>query len=254
MADEKDDKAGDGEAGSGSSKKTMVIASGGGGLLLGLAFLFAMMGVPGDGEEKAFMGPFVAPLTAEKVQVNLLGGKGYLILDLNVVYQAYEESYFTERSLDPLTIAEIRDALVTLASAKSKDDISDKVSKPIFMEEIRVAVEPLLFPVLIGDGTKVQDADSKSGLAFGHSSYMASFRGAYEGHVIHLDVDHKTLRLDDGPEIEWEAGEDNLEVVAMDGTTLFFDLTHLDPSFDGEVKIGVMGHPTRVLLKEILTQ
>ena len=124
-------------------KKTMVLAGGGGALVLGLAFLFAMMGVPGNGEERAFAGPFVAPLTAEKVQVNLLGGKGYLILDLNVVYQAYDEAYFTERSLDPLTIAEIRDALVTLASAKSKDDISDKVSKPIFMEEIRVAVEPL---------------------------------------------------------------------------------------------------------------
>lgn len=253
MADDKEDKT-DEDASAGSSKKKLIFGGGGGAAILGLAFLFAMMGVPGSGEVKSYAGPFVAPLTAEKVQVNLLGGKGYLILDLNVVYDAYDEAYFTERSLDPLTIAQIRDALVALASSKSRDDVADKVSKPIFMEEIRVAVEPLLFPVLLGDGAKPQDADSESGLAFGYSKFKASFRGRYEQHVIHLDGDHKTVQLDDGTEYEWEDGEDDFELVAADGTVLFFDFTGVDPSFAGEVKIGVMGHPNRVLLKEILIQ
>ena len=252
MADEKEDKTDDGEASSG--KKKVFLAAGGGVAVLALAFVLAMMGVPGKVEKKTFQGPFVAPLTAEKVQVNLLGGKGYLILDLNVVYEAYEEAYFTERSMDPLTIAEIRDALVALASSKSREDVSDRVNKPIFMEEIRTAVEPLLFPVLLGDAQKPQDADSDSGLAFSYSGSMPTFRGAFEDHVIHLDADGLKIQFDDGPEQEWSAEASDFELTAPDGSAVFLDMTGVDPTFVGDVKIGTMGRPLRVLLKEILIQ
>ena len=237
-----------------SGKKNMLMAGGGGAVLLALAFVFAMLGVPSKSEAKTFKGPFVAPLTVEKVQVNLMDSKSYLILDLNVVYDAYDESYFMQRSEDPLTIAEIRDALVALASSKSREDVSDKVNKPIFMEEIRVAIEPLLFPALLGDAPKPYEADSESGLAFGYSSHMNTFRGPYEEHLAHVDAAAHTIQLDDGPVQEWSDDEDDYELTAADGTKLFLDMTSVKPGFVGDVNIGVMGRPRRVLLKEILIQ
>lgn len=252
MADEQAEATEDGAAGSG--KKKMLLAGGGGAAVLALAFLFAMLGVPGKDEAKAFKGPFVAQLTAEKVQVNLMDSKSYLILDLNVVYDAYDEAYFSERSEDPLTIAEIRDALVALASSKSRDDVSDKVNKPIFMEEIRVAIEPLLFPVLLGDAKKPYDSDSASGLAFGYSNHQATFRGPYEEHSIHIDGILHKIQLDDGPEQEWSEEDDDYQLVALDGTFVYLDLTGVPTGFVGDVQIGVMGRPRRVLWKEILIQ
>lgn len=254
MADEQADKTEAEAEGGGSGKKKVLMAGGGGALLIALAFLFAIMGVPGSDEVRVFQGPFVAQLTSEKVQVNLMDSKSYLILDLNVVYDAYEEEYFAERSTDPLTIAEIRDALVALASSKSRDDVSDKVYKPVFMEEIRVAIEPLLFPVLLGDAPKPYDADSTSGLAFGYSNHQATFRGPYELHSIHVDGILHKIQLDDGPEQEWSEEDDDYQLVAPDGTTLFLDLTNVPTGFVGDVKVGVMGRPRRVLWKEILIQ
>jgi len=254
MADEEKPQTKTAAKTGGSGKKKFLLFGGGGIGLLALAFVLAMVGVPGKQESKTFKGPFVAPLTAEKVQVNLTGSKSYLILDLNVVYDAYDESYFAERSADPLTIAEIRDALVALASSKSRDDVSDKVNKPIFMEEIRAAVEPLLFPVVLGDASQPHESDSKSGLTFGLSSSLATFRGPYEEHALHIDGGARTIQLDDGPVRKWTEEDGDLEVVAADGTTLYCDPTGVEPSFVGDVKVGVKGYPRRVLLKEILIQ
>ncbi len=113
---------------------------------------------------------------------------------------------------------------------------------------------PLLFPVFLGDAPKPYDADSVSGLAFGYSNHMATFRGPYEGHSIHIDGILHKIRLDDGPEQEWTEEDDDYELTAPDGTALFLDLTNVPTGFVGDVKVGVMGRPRRVLWKEILIQ
>jgi flagellar basal body-associated protein FliL len=235
-----------------SKKKLFVIGGAVSGLAL--AFLAAMMGVPKKDVEKTLQGPFVAPLTAEKVQVNLTASKSFLILDLNVTYDAYEEAYFTSRLEDPLASAEIKDALVALASAKTRDQVSDPVNKPVFMEELRSAVDPLIFPVHLGDATKPTDGDSGSGVKPGISAHLGNFRGEYDRHVLKVDAPNLTVQVDDGPVMKFNGDETDLEVLTGDDLVLYLDVSELTEEFVGAVSIGVMGRVRRVLWNEVLIQ
>jgi len=235
-------------------KKLFVMGGAVGGLAV--AFIAALMAVPSKHVAKVFDGPFVAPLTGEKVQVNLNEARGFLILDLNITYDAYQESYFLARSEDALAQAEIKDALVALASAKTRADISDPVNKPVLMEEIRAAVDPLLFPVHVGEGRnkKATDADKASGLRPGLSSHLGTFRGEYEQHRLHVDAQEGTVRLDEGPPVAFTGDETDLEVASASGLVLYLDVTGLKPGFDGDVKVGCMGRVRRILWNEVLIQ
>jgi hypothetical protein len=176
------------------------------------------------------------------------------VLELNVLYDAYQAEYLTARTADPVCLAEIRDALVAIASAKSRADVSDKVNKPVFLEEIRSGIEPLLFPVHVGGARSPSDGDDASGLAPGRSMRDASFRGLYEEHVLRVDAVTKTLQLDDGESLPFTGTEEDLAVTASDETVLYLDLTRLEPDFRGDVKVGVKGRTRRVLWNEILIQ
>ncbi len=240
--------------GASAKGKKKLIAMGGIGSGLALAFVAAMMGVPGEEQERIFKGPFVSPLTTEKVQVNLADSKSFLILDLNITYDTYQEAYFTQRLEDPLTSAEIKDALVALASAKTRQDVSDPIGKPVFMEEIRSAVDSLIFPVHVGDAKKPTDGDSASGVAPSRSSHLGTFRGEYELHVLNVNVPSLTVQVDAGPVMEFEGHETDLEVLTADDLVLYLDVSALTDDFVGSMPIGVMGRVRRVLWSEILIQ
>ena len=255
VEDEYRDEEADGKAGAPEKRKKLFMLGGAvGGLAL--SFLAALMAVPTNGTGDMFDGPFVAALTSDKVQVNLNEAKGFLILDLNITYDAYKENYFLARSEDALAQAEIKDALVALASAKTREDISDPVNKPVFMEQIRAAVDPLLFPVHVGAGKskKPTDADKASGLAPGLSSHLGTFRGEYQQHVLHVDAGEATIQLDDGPVVSFTGSETDLEVAAADEVVLYLDVTRLKPGFAGDVKVGCMGRVRRILWDEVLIQ
>ena len=244
------------EAGGSPKSRKKLFAIGGvvGGLAV--AFLAALMAVPKKRVDPVFDGPFVAPLTSEKIQVNLNDAKGFLILNLNITYDAYKEKYFKARSEDLLAQAEIKDALVALASSKTREDVSDPVNKPVLMEEIRSAVDPLIFPVHVGAGKNgaPTNPDKSSGLVSGLSSHLGTFRGEYEQHVLHVDAAEKTVRLDGGPIVSFTGGEADLEVPTGDDLLLYLDVTGLKGGFAGDVKVGVMGRVRRVLWNEVLIQ
>lgn len=242
------------EAGAAKGKKKGLVLGGGALVLVALAYLAAMLAVPKKAAQQAFLTQLVAPLTSEKVQVNLSDGKSFLILDLNMVYDAYDVAYYESRSVDPLYRAELKDVLVAIASAKTRIEVSDKVNKPIFMEEIRSAVEPLLFPVHIGAASAPSDADPKSGLAPGISNHVATFRGAFHEHVLHVDGVAHTLQIGSGPLTSFSGDETDLPVAADGGLALYVDVTGLEPGFKGDVPVGVKGRLRRVLWNEVLIQ
>ena len=251
MADE-DKQEGEEEAPKKSKKKLFTIGGVVGGLAV--AFLAAMMAMPKKDVEKSFAGPFVGKLTENKVQVNLADGKSFLILDLNIVFDAYDELYYTTRSEDPLAIAEVKDALVALTSAKARDDVADPINKPILMEEIRAAVDPLLFPVHLGSAAAPTDADKDSGVRPGLSAHLGTVRGEHDQHLLKLNAVDKTVQIDDGPVIGYEGHEADLEVDAADETVLYIDVTGIEEDFEGEIKVGVMGRVRRILWNEVLLQ
>ena len=254
MADEaaKPEEGADGEAPKKSKKKLFTIGGVIGGIAI--AFLAAMMGVPKEETARVFAGPFVAPLTAEKVQVNLADGKSFLILDLNIVYDSYDEAYYIARSENPLATAEIKDVLVALTSSKGREDVADPVNKPILMEEIRAAVDPLLFPVHLGDAEAPTDADSTSGVRPGLEAHLGTFRGEHDQHLLKINGVDKTVQVDDGPVIGYEGDESSLEVPTVDELKLYLDVTGIDPEFQGEIKLGVMGRVRRILWNQVLLQ
>ena len=256
MAEEEKKTEGEEQPASGGKKKLIMIG-GGAAALLAVAFVFALMAVPKKPVVHEYAGPFVAPMFVEEVRVNLSGEsrKRFAILSLNVVYDAYDEAYYAGRVADPLYGAELKDAVLGIASTKEGREIVDKANKPVFLEEVRQAVEPLLFPVHIGvskagDSAPPTDPDKASGLAFGPGP--AAFRGRYWDHVLKVDAVAKTIAFNGGPEIAFEGTETALEVPTADERVVFVDVTGLAPEFQGDVQIGVKGKIVKVLWENVL--
>jgi hypothetical protein len=252
MADaKKDDKKDSAPDPAAAAKKHKLFAAGGFVAVLALAFGAALMAVPKKVAKPELAGPYVAPLSPSKLQVNLNDGRSYLVLNLNLLFEAYAADYVTLRTTDAVCNAEVRDQLVAISSAKSRQDVSDKVLKPVYLEEIRHAVEPLLFPVHIGFGDQPTAADPASKLAPGITT--STFRGLFEDHVLKVDNVSKTIALDDGAPVTFKGDERDLAVGA-EGSVVYLDVTALEPEFRGDVKVGVKGLVKRVLWDEVLIQ
>lgn len=232
----------------------------------------AVMAVPKAPEPKPVLeGPFVARLSKQDVQVNLAGenGKRYLVLGLNAEYFAYSESFVAARLgnaaaaggghdaaavEDPLYTAMLKDLLVRMASRKTREHVEDPVQMEAFLGEIRTAVEPLLFPVCIGDSVVPQHADSKSGLRVGESIMDSTMRGMLHDHVLEVSAPTKTIRLDGGPVVTFTGEERDLKLTGEYGECLYVNVTGLNPEFVGKVPIGVAGRVRRIYREQLLMQ
>lgn len=234
-------------------RKRRLVIGGSALCLLAVAFTLAVLAVPRK-LEHTLAGPFVAPLTPQKVQVNLSDGRSFLVLNVNVLYDAPSPEYFEARTRDAVCGAQVRDTLVALGSAKSRADVSDPALKPLFLEELRRAIEPLLFPVHIGATDAPQETDRASGLRPGLSSAAGTFRGVFGEHVLAVDAPSRTAQLDGGPQARFDGDEEDLIVTAPDGSTLHVDVSRLERGWRGEVAIGVRGRVRRMLLDELLIQ
>jgi hypothetical protein len=219
-------------------------------------------------------GPFVARLSKADVQVNLAGenGKRYLVLGLNAEYFAYDESYVCARLgkaassgassgghadaavEDPLYTAMLKDLLVRMASRKTREHVEDPVQMEAFLMEIRAAVEPLLFPVCIGDSRVPQHPDSASGLRVGESIMESTMRGMLHEHELDVSAPTRTIRLDGGAPVKFEGEERDLKVFGADGELLYVNVTALDPKFVGKVPVGVAGRVRRIYRDQLLMQ
>ena len=258
MADETEKPEGEapatGEAAPKKGRKKALVLGGGSVAVLALAYMAALMALPSKEGKPHLEGPFVAPLTETKVQVNLAGSKSFLVVNFNLIYEAFEQAYYIKRSLDPVYTAELTDVLVEIASAKTREEVSDRVNKPVILEEIRQAVDPLLFPVHIGEGKDPAARDEASGLAPGLSNHLSTFRPVFGGHGLVVDAIARTLRLEDGPEVTWTEGDDDVKVENALGQTLYVDTSRVVPDFQGEVPVGVRGRIRRLLWNEVLIQ
>jgi flagellar basal body-associated protein FliL len=214
-------------------------------------------------------GPFVAHLSKENLQVNLAGenGKRYLVLSLNAEYFAYSETYVTARlgggkdgghggeaAEDPLYTAMLKDTLLRMAARKTREQVEDPVQMEAFLMELRAAVEPLLFPVCVGDAMGPQQADSKSGLRAGESVMESTLRGLLHDHALHVDAVRRTIRLDEGPAASFRGDERDLRVTGADGEFVHVNVAGLDPAFVGEVPVGAAGRVRRIYRDQVLVQ
>ena len=224
--------------------------------IVALAFLAVRLAAPGTEKKPTFQGPFNAELFPDKFQVNLAGNgqKRYLQFVLNVIFEAYEENAILERAQDPLYEPYLQSTALAVCSSKTVDDIQGRANKEALMEELRAELEPVLFPVFIGEAKQALGVDPESGLRPGDSADEATFRGRYFDHVLVVDSTAKTIRLDDGEPVTYTGEETDLLVRAPDGSTLYLDVTGLDPDFSGEVHVGVKGRIRRVLPKYFLVQ
>ena len=64
----------------------------------------------------------------------------------------------------------------------------------------------------------------------------------------------KTLRLDEGPEVHYSGGEEDLEVYGTNGKTLYVDVSSVDETFQGTVNVGVHGTIRRFIETEYVFQ
>lgn len=240
---------------SAKSKKPIVFLGAALGIVA-LAFVAVQMAAPKADETPHFQGPFNAELFPDKFQVNLAGNgqKRYLQFVLNVIYEAYEENAVIERAQDPLYEPFLQSTALAVCSSKTVDQIQGRANKEALMEELRAELEPVLFPVFLGEAKQALGADPESGLRPGDSVDEATFRGRYYEHVLVVDPVAKTIRLDEGEPVTYTGEETDLCVRAPDGSTLYLDVTGLDPEFAGEIHVGVKGRIRRVLPKYFLVQ
>ena len=237
-----------------SRKKGLVL---GGGILsmVAVAYSLFLMAVPGVSANTPFKGPFVTTLTPEKVQANLGGsGKSYLLMILLADYEAYDEGAVVTRVADPRYQGWQKDALISLARSKGKGDLEDKIGLEVFRSEIRHRLNPLLFPIHLGDATDSSKGDEDSGLHPGVSIELSTMRGGHKSHILHLDTAKQTIGLDEGPLVEYDGTEIDLMVQDEAGRTVYLDMTEVVDGFHGDVHVGTQGNITRVLFNDFVVQ
>jgi hypothetical protein len=254
-----------------ANKKKMIVV-GGAVCTVVLGGIVSMMAVPKKKLDRHLLdGPFVSKLSKNEIQVNLAGegSKRYLAMELNVEYFAYEESYVTHRlgtgaaggghddkagTGDPLYLAMLQDSLLQIASRKTRDQVTDPVQIEAFLEEVRVAVDPLLFPVCVGDSHGQMEPDKKSGLRAGESIDESTFRGMLHEHFVEVDATKHTLRLDDGPTVQYQGTERDIVVDDGHKQIVYLDVSGIEPEFVGRVPVGIPGKVRRIYRDKFLVQ
>jgi flagellar basal body-associated protein FliL len=228
--------------------------------LIALAWALSIVAVPSSGhheEQHHIGGPFVAEVSPSAgFQVNLSGdgGKHYLSLKLNVEVDAFEESYAGARASQPLYQAKLTDAVLRTASQKSKGELDNAVGREVFRDELRIALDPVLFPVHVGDEHAPDDPHAPSGLRFGRSIARSNMRGLFYEHALHLDVARKSIRLDDGKDISFHGDEADLFVADARGKGVYVDVSSLQEDFVGDIGVGTFGRVRNVYFNTFLTQ
>lgn len=244
-----------------AGKKKSLVLGGGVVGLVALAWALSLVAVPSGGahheEKHRIAGPFMADVSPSAgFQVNLAGdgGKHYLSLKLKVEVDAFEESYATARVSEPLYQAKLTDAVLRTAAQKTKSELDNAVGREVFRDELRQALDPVLFPVHVGDEHGPDKPHELSGLRFGRSIADSTMRGYFYEHVLHVDAPRKTLKLDDGKEFTYEGDETDLFASDARGKGLYVDVSGLHEDFVGEVPVGTFGRVRNVYFDTFLTQ
>jgi flagellar basal body-associated protein FliL len=235
----------------------------GGGIvgLVALAWTLSLVALPSRSaqhlERHRIEGPFMADISPSTgFQVNLAGdgGKHYLSLKLSVEVDAYQEPYATSRASQPLHQARLTDAVLRVASQKTKGELDSAVGREVFRDELRVALDPVLFPIHVGSEKSPEATHEASGLRFGRSIAKSTLRGLFHEHRLHVDASRKTIRLDDGQEISFSGSETDLFVAGAQGKGVYVDVSGLHDDFEGSLPVGAFGRVRNVYFNTFLTQ
>lgn len=277
MADAKKEaapEAGKPAEGEAKKKNKAPMLFGGGALaMVALGYILATMAVPAKEPPRPELeGPFVVGLSKNDIQINLAGdnSKRYLVMKLQAEYFAYDPSYVAGRLgvasggggghggdapvEDPVYTAQLKNALLKLGASKTRDQVTDPVLIDGFLEDVRTVVDPILFPVYVGDSHSPHDGDKASGIKVGDSSSESDFREMLHEHDLEVDNQRKKIRLDEGPWKEYEGHERNLVVESKTGQKVYLNLTELKPEFSGKVPIGVPGRVSKIYRDSLLVQ
>lgn len=237
------------------AKKGLVL---GGGIvgLIGLAYVAFLMAVPGKTQTRSLDGPFVTAILPTDISLNLAGndGRNYLLIMLSAEYAAYDSAYIAARAEDQLFKVKLEDRLLVVASGKTKDDVQGSTGKEALRAELAQALDPILFPVHVGDTVTHSEADGESGLRPGRSMEQATWRGLFHDHVLKVDAAAKTIALDEGPAVSFQGTETDLRLLDPKGEALFLDVTGLNADFAGDVPIGVQGRIRGIYYSKFITQ
>jgi flagellar basal body-associated protein FliL len=241
------------------ARKKGLLLGGGVVSLVALAWVLSVVAVPAQREHAAhpLQGPFIAEISPPSgFQVNLAGdgGKHFLSMTLNVEVDALEQTYVSARTSDPLYQAKLTDAVLRVASQKTKGELDSAVGKDVFREELRLALDPVLFPIHVGNELQAGARHKKSGLRPGLSADRSTSRGFFYEHELEVDPVDKTIRLDHGPKIAFEGNESDLFVADAKGKGIYVDVSGLEPGFAGAVQAGTFGRVRNVYFVSFLTQ
>ena len=172
-------------------------------------------------------------------------------------YFAYEESYAKQRRLDPDFLPSVDEAITGVVARYTlleimKDGSGEELA---FAAELEQALEPILFPVHVGESALPLESDPDSGLRVGDSQHrFGTFRGAFHEHTLEVDAVARTLNLANGDLFSYSGSETDFEVRTSDGRKLFVDVTKVKPSFKGKVNVGIHGRIRQVHLGRKLAQ
>jgi hypothetical protein len=256
MADNKKEPE-EGAQGEDKPQKSKKGLSLGGGMiaLVGVAYLSATMGTPSIGPIPQYQGPFVLTLTGEKeVTLNLASSTTkYLVMKLDAEYDCYDPNYFEVRNEDDegaLFNAVVIDMLNEIGSTKTLEMVTNEASKKAFWLELRDGLDPICFPIHVGNTDNPYQSDSASGIKPGDSMLFSSLRGRHEDHTLYVDAPAKTVRLDGGESVGYHGSEIDLLATNENDKFIYLNVSEIDPNFVGELKVGVKGRLRRVLVQK----
>ena len=228
-------------------------------LLLGVVLLvatggaLATMAIPSKPVEFKLGGPYFARLLDKDIVVSTPDGNAtrYLKFRVDCEFASYDETYVTTRAADPFFVPYLHSEAQTIASARTLDKSVIGAERAEFCAALRSGLEPIVFPIHVGETINPLDADPASGLRPGVSHHQASFRGRFHDWTMKVDGPARTLQLGEGNPVTFAGNEDDLEVRCQLGDTIYVDVTHLDPEFSGDLKVGVHGKLRNILLEAI---
>jgi hypothetical protein len=175
-------------------------------------------------------------------------------MEIKAEVDAFQEAYAMARAGDPLFRAKLTDAVLRVASRKTKADLSDDVGKDLFREELRLALDPVLFPVHVGSEADANARHEASGLRAGSSNDRATMRGLFYEHELLVDAAAKTIQLDGGPVARFSGGETDVWVEDAAGRGIYVDVSGLHGDFAGTVHAGILGRTRNVYFSSFLIQ
>ena len=224
--------------------------------LIAVGSVMAVVAMPSKEKVLRFEGPYFYGLSEEPFTVTAIDSHGtrYVKFKPSAEYVSYTKSYVPGREKDPFFDSYLNAKVLEVSSTKSIDEMLRGAAQLAFAEEIRHAIDSIVFPVHLGETTHPLDVEKKTGLRPGSSHMDATFRGRIHDHVLKFDGQARTMQIDEGPVATFGGDEEDLMLETVDGAYVYVDVTGFEEEFIGEVPIGCHGKLRKVILNGTIAQ